>query len=76
MRKIDSLLIASAMVCGTMCMVSCSDDDDNSSQGSTANPVEEIVARSKTSNTAVLLCTFGSTFQESIKTYDAINCRL
>ena len=72
MRKIDSLLIASAMVCGTMCMVSCSDDDDNSSQGSTANPVEEIVARSKTSNTAVLLCTFGSTFQESIKTYDAI----
>lgn len=70
MRKIDSLLVAFAMICGTMCMVSCSDDDD--SKGSTLNPVEEIVANSKTSNTAILLCTFGSTFQESIKTYDAV----
>ena len=70
MRKINFLLIAFAMVCGTMCMVSCGDDDDNS-QGSTVNPVEPIVASSKTSNTAILLCTFGSTFEESIKTYDA-----
>jgi sirohydrochlorin cobaltochelatase len=49
-------------------MVSCSDDDD---QGSTLNPVEEIVFNSKKSDTAILLCTFGSTFSESIKTYEA-----
>ena len=68
MRKFNFFLIALAMVCGTMCMVSCSDDDE---QGSTLNPVEEIVFSSKKSDTAILLCTFGSTFSESIKTYDA-----
>ena len=68
MRKFNFLLFAFAIVCGTMCMVSCSDDDD---QGSTLNPVEEIVFNSKKSDTAILLCTFGSTFSESIKTYEA-----
>lgn len=73
MRMNNLLWIAFAIVCGTMCMASCSDDNNHdNSQGSTVNPVEKIVASTKTSDTAILLCTFGSTFQESIKTYDAI----
>ena len=46
---------------------SCDDGDDDN----TANPAEEVVKASKKHDTAILLCTFGSTFKESIKTYDA-----
>lgn len=47
--------------------VSCSDNDD---EESTKNPAEEIVTRTKSHNTAILLCTFGSTYNESLQVYD------
>ena len=62
--------LAALMAGSTMTMTSCSDDD--TPQGSTANPVSKSVAAAKQHDTAILLCTFGSTFQESLKTYEAI----
>lgn len=47
----------------------CSDDDDAES---TLNPAEEQVATEKKSDTALLLCTFGSTYNESLSVYDDI----
>src|SRR3712207_9391322 len=45
-----------SLVCGALCLSSCSDDDG---KGSTSNPVESVVMESKKSDTAILLCTFG-----------------
>ncbi|ERI85305.1 MAG: sirohydrochlorin cobaltochelatase [Bacteroides pyogenes] len=69
MKRKHFLLAACMLVCGALCLSSCGDDDG---KGSTSNPVESVVMESKKSDTAILLCTFGSTFEESIKTYDAI----
>ena len=71
MNKIKSLLLTLTVLCGTLSITSCG-DDENSSNGSTNNPVRDFVVQSKKSDTAILLCTFGSTFKESMKTYDAI----
>src|SRR3712207_3938136 len=69
MKRKHFLLAACMLVCGALCLSSCSDDDG---KGSTSNPVESVVMESKKSDTAILLCTFGCTVEESIKTYDAI----
>ena len=55
----------------TLCMgfASCSDDDD---EESTLNPAEQQVAKTKQHDTALLLCTFGSTYNESLSVYDDI----
>jgi sirohydrochlorin cobaltochelatase len=68
--KKNLLTFVAALLCSGMLMTACSDDDEP--QGSTDNPVSKSVAAAKKHDTAILLCTFGSTFQESLKTYDAI----
>ncbi len=50
-------------------VVACSDNDD---EESTRNPAEQQVARTKQHDTALLLCTFGSTYNESLSVYDDI----
>lgn len=59
--------VAAAALCAGF--TSCSDNDDVES---TQNPAEEEVLVTKTSDTALLLCTFGSTYNESLSVYDAI----
>ena len=58
--------MATAMCTG---FVSCSDNDDVES---TLNPAEQQVAQTKQHDTALLLCTFGSTYNESLSVYDDI----
>jgi sirohydrochlorin cobaltochelatase len=70
MKKKNFMTFVAALLCSGMLMTACSDDDEP--QGSTDNPVSKSVAAAKKHDTAILLCTFGSTFQESLKTYDAI----
>ena len=67
MQKFKHLLMAAVLLVtsGTV-FVSCDDDEDN-----TSNPAAKVVMESKKHDTAILLCTFGSTFQESIETYNA-----
>jgi sirohydrochlorin cobaltochelatase len=70
MKKKNFMTFVAALLCSGMLMTACSDDDEP--QGSTDNPVSKSVAAAKKHDTAILLCTFGSTFQESLKTYDVI----
>ena len=67
MNKFKYLLLAASLFASSAVFTSCDDGDDDN----TANPAEEVVKASKKHDTAILLCTFGSTFKESIKTYDA-----
>ena len=59
-------LMAAALCTG---FTSCSDDDDVES---TLNPAEQQVAQTKQHDTALLLCTFGSTYNDSLSVYDDI----
>lgn len=70
MRFFKSSMLA-AFMATAMCtgFVSCSDDDDVES---TQNPAEQQVAQTKQHDTALLLCTFGSTYNESLSVYDDI----
>jgi sirohydrochlorin cobaltochelatase len=70
MKKKNVMTLVAALLCSGLLMTACSDDDEV--KGSTDNPVSKSVAAAKQHDTAILLCTFGSTFQESLKTYDAI----
>ena len=67
MKKFKHLFLAALLLASNAVFVSCNDDDGDN----VTNPAEEIVAREKKNDTAILLCTFGSTFEESIKTYEA-----
>lgn len=72
MKKFKFYLMA-ALAAATICtgFTSCSDDDD---EESTANPATRVVAETKKHDTAILLCTFGSTYNESLTVYeDVIN---
>lgn len=72
MKKFKFYLMA-ALAAATICtgFTSCSDDDD---EESTANPATRVVAETKKNDTAILLCTFGSTYNESLTVYeDLIN---
>lgn len=64
----SSLLVAFAAVALSTGFVSCDDDDDES----TLNPAEQQVMQTKSHDTALLLCTFGSTYNESLAVYDDI----
>ena len=66
MRKFKYWMMALAICCGSAALVSCDEDADN-----TTNPAEDAVGVQKTKDTAILLCTFGSTFMEPVSTYDA-----
>lgn len=70
MNFIKSSMMATLMV-AAMCtgFASCSDGDD---EESTLNPAEQQVAQNKQHDTALLLCTFGSTYNESLSVYDDI----
>ncbi len=59
-----------AMMAAAVCVgfASCDDDDEES----TLNPAEQAVANTKQHDTALLLCTFGSTYNESLAVYDSI----
>ena len=59
-------LVAAATCAG---FTSCSDDDDAES---TVNPATRVVAETKKHDTAILLCTFGSTYNESLDVYNDI----
>ena len=59
-------LLATALCVG---FASCSDNDDVES---TLNPAEQQVAQTKQHDTALMLCTFGSTYNESLSVYEDI----
>ncbi len=70
MRKITQLLSYAAMAAFAITVVSCDKGDDDN----TTNPAEVSVSETKSASgndSAILLCSFGSTFEESIATYDA-----
>ncbi len=67
MKNLKYWLMATAFSFAGATFVGCSNEDD---PNNTTNPAEEQVKVQKTKDTAILLCTFGSTFEESIKTYD------
>lgn len=69
MKMFKHLWLAALLLASTAGFTSCNDDDDNSGK---SNPAIDVVTKSKQHDTAILLCTFGSTFKESIKTYDQI----
>ncbi len=60
-------VLAAAILCTGL--ASCSDKDH---EESTLNPAQQEVARTKRHDTALLLCTFGSTYNESLSVYDDI----
>lgn len=70
MKKIGFTLTA-ALTAALTCtnLASCSDNDN---EESTRNPAEQQVAQAKRHDTALLLCTFGSTYNESLSVYDDI----
>lgn len=70
MKKFKYYLMA-ALVAATTCtgFTSCSDNDD---EESTDNPATAIVTKTKKHDTALLLCTFGSTYNESLTVYEDI----
>ncbi len=70
MKKTKQVLFYMAMAVFAITITSCDKGDDDN----TANPAESEVAVTKSASGndgAILLCSFGSTFEESIKTYDA-----
>lgn len=67
MKQMKYYLMAAALLAASSGFVSCNSDEDN-----VTNPVADFAASNKKHDTAILLCTFGSTFEESVKTYDAI----
>jgi len=71
MKSIGKSCIMAALTAMAVCtgFVSCSDNDDAES---TLNPAEKEVADTKKHDTALLLCTFGSTYNESLSVYDDI----
>lgn len=70
MNKFKYCLMAAALLAATTVgFSSCSDDDDAES---TVNPAEADVRAAKKHDTAILLCSFGSTYNESTHVYDEI----
>lgn len=67
MKSIKKIMFAMLLL-ATVGFTACSDDDEPQ----TKNPVLDSVIANKKHDTALLLCTFGSTFDESIQTYDKI----
>lgn len=69
MRQFKHYLMA-VLAAATLCtgFASCDNDDEES----TVNPAETKVQAEKKHDTAILLCTFGSTYNESLAVYDAI----
>ena len=65
-KSFMAALLATALCAG---ITSCGDDDDVES---TLNPAEQQVAQTKQHDTALMLCTFGSTYNESLSVYDDI----
>ena len=72
MKKFKHVWLAALLMASTFGFTACDDDDDKGNDASSSNPAIEVVAKAKKHDTAILLCTFGSTFKESIKTYDNI----
>lgn len=70
MNKFKYCLMAAALMAATVTgFSSCSDDDD---EESTVNPaLEEVIAKKK-HDTAILLCSFGSTYHEATHVYDEV----
>ncbi|MCD8183625.1 MAG: sirohydrochlorin cobaltochelatase [Bacteroides sp.] len=69
MKKFKFYLTA-ALIAATTCagFTSCDNDDEES----TVNPAVTKVAAEKKHDTAILLCTFGSTYNESLAVYDEV----
>lgn len=65
-KSFMAALLATALCTG---LTACGDDDDVES---TLNPAEQQVAQTKQHDTALMLCTFGSTYNESLSVYDDI----
>ena len=69
MNKFKYCLMAAALMTVTSIgFTSCGDDDDVEK---TENPAEPVVKAAKTKDTAILLCSFGSTYHEATHVYDA-----
>ncbi|WP_455674092.1 sirohydrochlorin cobaltochelatase [Phocaeicola sp.] len=70
MNKLKYCLMAATLLVATSIgFTSCSDDDDPES---TMNPAEAEVKANKKHDTAILLCSFGSTYNEATPIYDQI----
>ena len=68
MNKFKYCLMAAALMTVTAVgFTSCGDDDDVEK---TDNPAEPVVKAAKTKDTAILLCSFGSTYHEATHVYD------
>ncbi len=65
LKTLLPVFLTAASIAG---FIACDDDDDES----TDNPAEKVVAATKSHDTALLLCTFGSTYNESLAVYDSI----
>lgn len=69
MKKFKNYLLAAMAVAVIgVGFTSCDKDDEES----TENPAAQIVTKTKKHNTALLLCTFGSTYNESLQVYDDV----
>lgn len=66
MKKFMNCLLATAFLATAVGLVSCDNDDEES----TKNAAEIVVDSQKSHDTAILLCTFGSTYKESMHVYD------
>ncbi len=65
MTKLKLFMMACFMLSMASVVTSCSDDDDSSDD-------HQPVKIEKTTNTALLLCSFGSTYEQPQATYDAV----
>lgn len=62
--------LAAGLVAAAMCTTFTACDNDDAE--STMNPAEQQVLQNRKHDTALLLCTFGSTYNESLSVYDDI----
>lgn len=75
MKKINTLVLT-ILAMATLAFVSCSKDDDNNNQSVNEETFQEIVDKQvqaeKKNDKAILITAFGSTWQQSFDTFDAL----
>ncbi len=69
MKRFLTNLLAISLMLGSITFTSCSSNDDDGPIGKKPHEVAKI---DKKSDTALLLCSFGSTYEQPQKTYEAI----
>lgn len=73
MKKIKTFMLAIAAMAAAVSFVACSSDDDTSNNSTDFQAqVDNMVNAEKKSDNAILLVAFGSTWQQSFDTFDAL----